>query len=78
MSGEEGNRGLFKVAWKEKRQPRRILRHPTPRPCVTIRNKQVFQREELLAPRSTPTLEDHPLSAVRNCLFSVFTVTLYI
>jgi hypothetical protein len=24
---------------------------------------------ELLAPRSTPKLEDHPLSAVRDCLF---------
>jgi hypothetical protein len=27
--------------------------------------------EELLAPRPTPELEDHPLSAIRNRLFSI-------
>jgi len=32
----------------------------------------------LLAPRSTPKLEDHPLSAVRDCLFNIFTATLLI
>ena len=26
---------------------------------------------ELLAPRSTPKLEDHPLSALRDCLFNI-------
>jgi hypothetical protein len=31
----------------------------------------------LLARRPTPKLEDHPLSAVRNCLFDVFTATLH-
>jgi hypothetical protein len=31
----------------------------------------------LLAPRPTPTLEDHPLLAVRDCLFSVFIATLH-
>jgi len=31
---------------------------------------KVFYREELLAPRPTPKLEDHPSSAVRDCLFS--------
>jgi hypothetical protein len=30
----------------------------------------------LLAPRPTPKLEDHPLSAVRGCLFNIFTVSL--
>jgi hypothetical protein len=29
----------------------------------------------LLAPRPTPKLEDHPLSAVRDCLFSIFAST---
>jgi hypothetical protein len=29
----------------------------------------IFYGEELLAPRPTPKLEDHPLSAVRDCIF---------
>jgi hypothetical protein len=32
----------------------------------------------LLAPRQTPKLEDHPLSAVRDCLFNTFAATLRI
>jgi hypothetical protein len=32
----------------------------------------------LLAPRRTPKLEDHPLSAVRDCLFNIFAATLHI
>jgi len=32
----------------------------------------------LLALPSTPKLEDHPLSAVRNCSFNVFAATLRI
>jgi hypothetical protein len=36
------------------------------------------QFEELLALRPTPNLEDHPLSAVRDCLFNVFATTLHI
>jgi len=32
----------------------------------------------LLAPHPTPKLEDHPLSAVRGCLFNLFTATLHI
>ena len=38
----------------------------------------VFHGEELLAPRPTPKLEDHPLSAVRDCLFNLFAATLHI
>jgi hypothetical protein len=34
--------------------------------------------EELLAPRPTPKLENHPLSAVRGCLFNIFAATLHI
>jgi hypothetical protein len=30
----------------------------------------------LLAPHPTPKLEDHPLSAVRDCLFNIFVATL--
>jgi hypothetical protein len=37
-----------------------------------------FYGEELLAPRPTPKLEDHPLSAVRDCLFNTFAATLHI
>jgi hypothetical protein len=41
-------------------------------------NVIIFYGEELLAPRPTPKLEDHPLSAVRDCLFNVFAATLHI
>ena len=37
-----------------------------------------FNREGLLAPRPTPKLEDHPSSAVRDCLFNLFAATLLI
>ena len=43
----------------------------TLRPFLNIR----FYREELLAPPPTPKLEDHQLSAVRNCLFRIFAAT---
>jgi hypothetical protein len=43
-----------------------------------IRNLVIFYGEELLAPRPTPKLEDHPLSAVRDCLFNLFAATLHI
>jgi len=29
------------------------------------------------APRPTPKLEDHPLSAVHDCLFNIFAATLH-
>ena len=32
----------------------------------------------MLAPRPTPKLDDHPSSAVRGCLFNLFTATLHI
>ena len=40
-------------------------------------NKICFCGEELLAPRPTPKLEDHPLSAVRDCLFTIFAATFH-
>jgi hypothetical protein len=43
-----------------------------------FRNMVIFYGEKLLAPRPTPKLEDHPLSAVRDCLFNVFAATLHI
>jgi len=34
--------------------------------------------EDMLTPRPTPKLEEHPLSPVRHCLFSIFAATLHI
>jgi hypothetical protein len=42
-----------------------------------FRNMVIIYGEELLAPRQTPKLEDHPLSTVRD-LFNVFAATLHI
>jgi hypothetical protein len=36
-----------------------------------------FYGEGFLARRPTHKLEDHPLSAVRDCLFSIFAATLH-
>jgi len=38
----------------------------------------MFYREGLLALRPTPNLEDHPFSAVLDCLFNIFAATLLI
>jgi hypothetical protein len=38
---------------------------------MNFRNKPIFYGEEELAPRPTPKLEDHPLSAVRDCLLNI-------
>jgi hypothetical protein len=43
---------------------------PGPRLCIVFRNMVIFYGEELLAPRPTPKLEDHPLLAVRDCIFA--------
>jgi hypothetical protein len=45
---------------------------------MNFRNKLIFYGEELLALSPTPKLEDHPLSAVRDCLFNIFVATLHI
>ena len=37
-----------------------------------------FYVEELLAPRQDPKLQDHPLSALRDCLFNIFAAPLHI
>jgi hypothetical protein len=37
-----------------------------------------FHGEELSTTRPNPKLEDHPLSAVRECLFNIFVATLHI
>jgi len=43
-----------------------------------FRNKAIFYGEELSTPRLTPKLDDHSLSAVRDCLFNIFAATLHI
>jgi hypothetical protein len=43
--------------------------NPSPRPCVTFRNKIFFYGEYYLAPRQTPKLKYHPLSPIRDCLY---------
>jgi hypothetical protein len=37
-----------------------------------------FYGDELLDPHPTPKLEDHPSSAVGDCLFDTFAATLHI
>jgi hypothetical protein len=39
------------------------------------RNMVLFYGEELLAPGPTPKVEDHTLSAVRDCLCNAFAAT---
>jgi hypothetical protein len=41
-----------------------------------FRNIIIFYGEEL-SPRPAPKLEGHPLSGVRDCLFTVFAATLH-
>jgi len=36
-----------------------------------------FYDQKLLAHRPNPKLEDHPLSAVSDCLFNIFATTLH-
>jgi len=42
-----------------------------------LRNKASFYDKQLLLPRTTPKLEDHPLSVVCNCLFNIFATILH-
>jgi hypothetical protein len=49
---------------------------PYPEPGTRLSLKSVcnrinFSSEELLAPRPTPKLENHPLSDARHCLFNI-------
>jgi len=44
----------------------------------TFRKTLFFYNEELLAPRSTPKLEDNQVLAVRKCLLNIFVGNLHI
>jgi hypothetical protein len=50
---------------------------PGPRLLLIFRNKLIYYGEEFLAPHSTSKLEDHPLSALRDCSFNIFAATLH-
>ena len=52
--------------------------NPGPRHMYPFRNNTSFYGDELLAPRLTPKLADHPLSSVHDCLFNIFAATLHI
>jgi hypothetical protein len=61
--------------------PVRILNHidpVSPRPLWMVRNRIHFYGEELLAPRPTPKLYGHPLSAVRDIVLYIFAATIRI
>jgi hypothetical protein len=45
---------------------------------VIFRKKLIFLRRGLVSPMPKPQLENHPLSAVRDCLFNIFAATLHI
>jgi len=49
-----------------------------PQSQVLLRSLIRFYSEEVLASRRTPKLEDHPFSAVRDCLFNIFAAALHI
>ena len=51
---------------------------PGPRHAFMFHNKASFYDEELSAPCQKPPLEDHPSSAVCDCLFNKFAATLHI
>jgi hypothetical protein len=50
---------------------------PGPRLHVIFRSELIFYGEELLASRPTPKLQGHPLSDIRDCLFSIFAAALH-
>ena len=52
--------------------------NPGPRSLWMVRNMIHLYGEAVLASRPTPKVEDHPLSAVRSCLFNTFAATLHI
>jgi hypothetical protein len=52
--------------------------HPSPRSLVTLCNRFNFFNSKYLTPYPTCIFEYHPLSAVCDCLFTIFTANIYI
>jgi hypothetical protein len=50
---------------------------PGPRLLMNFRKKAIFLRWGIVYPTPNPKLEDHPLSAVCDCLFNIFAGTLH-
>ena len=42
----------------------------SPKTCLTFRNTLIYCADQFLTPRPVPRLEDHPLSDLRDCLWS--------
>ena len=51
---------------------------PGPRLTLWLFRNMLRFYGQLLAPRPTPKLEDHPLSDIRDCLFNISAATLHI
>jgi hypothetical protein len=74
LTGSAASQEIPRILWN----PKSSLPHSqvlSPCECYLI---FFFDGEALLALRPNPKLEDHPLSAVRDCLFNIFAATLHI
>jgi len=83
--------GYIGIVWPKEHSPE-VRSFPTGTPCIMktispgprhkymFRNNAILYGEELLilVCRTTPKMEDHPLSAVRDCLLNIFAATLHI
>jgi hypothetical protein len=67
----------FITAFTSARQLSMSWASPGLRHQFVFHNMIRFYGEELLAPRPTPRLEDHPLLAILDCLFSIFAAALH-
>jgi hypothetical protein len=77
-NSHSAGREISRLLWNPKVHHSAHNSPNNPRPYVMFRNALIFHGVELLAPRLTTKLEDHPLLVVRDCLFNKFTATFYI